>query len=57
MYNSNYVDLKLFDVQQVRKMLALYSYTKHNLLFSDVVKKKPVSEALKKSCKYYFCKG
>ena len=41
-YNSNYVDVQLFDVQQVEKMLAMYRYTKPNILFSDVVKKKPV---------------
>ena len=48
-YNSNHVDLQLFDVQQVKKMLAMYRYTKPNILFSDVVKKKPVSDTVK-SC-------
>ena len=48
-YNSNYVDVQLFDVQQVKKMLAMYRYTKPNILFSDVVKKKPVSDTVK-SC-------
>ena len=41
-YNSNYVDKQLLDVQQVKKMLAMYRYTKPNILFSDVVKMKPV---------------
>ena len=50
-YNSNHVDLKLFDVQQVKKMLAMYRYTKPNILFSDVVKKKPVSDAVE-NCAY-----
>ena len=48
-YNSNYVDVQLLDVQQVKKMLAMYRYTKPNILFSDVVKKKPVSDT-GKSC-------
>ena len=48
-YNSNYVDVQLFDVQQVKKMLAMYRYMKPNILFSDVLKKKPVSDTVK-SC-------
>ena len=46
-YNSKHVDLKLFDVEHVRKMLVMYRHTKPNMLFSDVVKKKPVSKAIK----------
>ena len=46
-YNSKHVDLQLFDVQQVKKMLGMYRYTKPNILFSDVVKKIPVSDTVK----------
>ena len=46
-YNSKHVELKLFDVEHVRKMLSMYRYRKPNILFSDVVKKKSVTKAVK----------
>ena len=45
-YNSKHVDLRLFDVEHVRKMLSMYRYRKPNILFSDVVKKKPMTKAV-----------
>ena len=47
MCNSKFVNSELFDVQYVRKMIAMYRYTKPEILFSDVVKKRPVTKAVR----------
>ena len=46
-HNSKYVNMKLFDVQYVRKMIAMDRYKKPDVLFSDMVKKKPVTKTLR----------
>ena len=49
MYNSEYVNTKLFDAQYIWKMIAMCRYTKPNVLFSGVVKRKPVSKNVNNS--------
>ena len=41
--NSGFVDNTLFDVQHMQKIIAMCRFVKPDVLFSDVVKMKPVS--------------
>ena len=38
-YNSNFHDTHLLDVENVQKLISMYRFSKPNVLFSDVVKK------------------
>ena len=38
-YNTNFHDIQLLDVENVQKLISMYRFTKPNVLFSDVVKK------------------
>ena len=38
-YNTNFHDTQLLDVENVQRLISVYRFTKPNVLFSDVVKK------------------
>ena len=38
-YNTNFHDTQLLDVENVQRLISMYRFTKPNVLFSDVVKK------------------
>ena len=38
-YNTDFHDAHLLDVENVQKLISMYRFTKPNVLFSDVVKK------------------